>query len=135
MPDISEQKILHEIKTLEDKFDRLKSTLSEIAHTIEFLRGTLQHFNPEPKRYPRKQQAINVSVEDLAGKNIEEALIYIAEHNNNIINSRVARSLLVEAGILRGTQTSHTLWSHISESNRFEQIRRGCYGLVEEMRS
>ena len=130
MHEITEQKIQNEIKGLQDKADRLKLTLSEIEHAIESLMGTLQHFNPEPKRYARKQPALNVNIEELAGKNLEEALIYIAESNKDQLNSRAVRPLLIEAGVLRGNQTSHTLWSHISESDRFEQIARGIYRLV-----
>ena len=75
---------------------------------------------------------LDISPDELRGKPLEDALIFIAERNDGILPSTAARELLVEAGALRGNQTGNALWLALDRSERFARESKGRYRLVDE---
>ena len=54
---------------------------------------------------------LDISLDELRGKSLDDALIYIAERNAGVLPSSAARGLLVEAGVLTGSQVGNALWN------------------------
>ena len=133
MPDITMHAIQAEIDTLTRKADRLRSTLDGVEQRRNALQLTLQHFQePPPTKKRKRPVTLDVESSELQGKTLEEALIYIAEHNDEIVPSTAAREVLIDAGILKGTQIGHTLWAALGNSERFTREARGRYRLLPD---
>lgn len=133
MADLTMQTAQERIDHLTKKADRLRVELESVERDIGAVKRTIEIFSPPPPpKRVRTQEYLNVNADELRGKRLEEALIYIAERNNGVINSRAARYLLIDAGVLRGqpATTSHALSTELRESERFERITRGKYKLV-----
>lgn len=133
MPDITMDTIRKEIEVLERKAGRLRSALRDTERRRDALALTLEHFRPpEAKRARRRGAVLDISPDDLRGKTLEDALIYIAERNDGTLASTAARPVLVDAGVLRGSQVGNALWSALDRSERFEREAKGRYRLVDD---
>ena len=132
MPDITLPAIQSEIDSLTRKIDRLSATLKDAEQRREALALTIQHFQ-EPASPSRRRQSTTIDIEptELHGKTLNEALIYIAERNDGIVQSSEARHLLTEAGLLTGSQVGNRLWSALDHSERFTRESKGRYRLLE----
>ena len=131
MPELSTQSAREAIASLERKIERLKTALADAEHAQNALLKAVEFFSGNSGKPRRRRVEINVDIDELGGKRLEEALIYIAERSGGEIRSGHVRPLLVDAGILRGIQTSHALSAALRLSDRFESVSRGCYKLIE----
>ena len=124
--------IQEEINTLTRKVDRMRATLEDAERRRDALALTLQHFQkPSPSAKPRRATTLDIDPDDLHGKTLDEALIYIAEQNGGIVPSTAARHVLTEAGVLTGSQVGNRLWSALDHSERFTRESKGRYRLLE----
>ena len=94
---------------------------------------TLELFQPPAPKRVRRQTALDISPDDLRGKSLDDALIFIAERNAGVLPSTAARELLVDAGVLVGSQVGNTLWNALDRSERFERESKGRYRLVDDL--
>ena len=133
MSDITLPAIQSEIDSLTRKIDRLRATLEDSERKRAALSLTIQHFQ-EPSQPSRRLRAKTLDVEptELQGKTLEEALIYIAEQNEGIVHSTIARQVLTEAGVLTGSQVGNRLWSALDHSERFTRESKGRYRLLDD---
>ena len=133
MPDITLPAIQSEIDSLTRKIDRLRATLKDAEQRQGALALTIQHFQ-EPATPSRRRRSTTIDIEptELQGKTLDEALIYIAERNDGIVQSTGARHLLTEAGLLTGSQVGNRLWSALDHSERFTRESKGRYRLLED---
>ena len=132
MPDITMNSIQKEIDALTRKIDRLCATLKNAERSRDALKLTLEHFQPEQKQKRRRTVALDVSSDELRDKSLDEALIYIARRNDGVVPSTAAREVLIEAGVLKGSQVGNRLWAALDRSELFEREAKGQYRLVEE---
>ena len=132
MPDITAHSIQHEIDTLTRKVDRIRATLEDTVRRRDALALTLQHFEPSPPSRHRRATTLDIEPTELQGKSLDEALIYIAERNDGIVQSTGARHLLTEAGLLTGSQVGNRLWSALDHSERFMRESKGRYRLLDD---
>lgn len=132
MSDLTMQAAQDRIEQLTKRAERLRSELASVERDIGALQRTIAIFNPAPPTRVRTQEYLNVDPDELRGKRLEEALIFIAERNKGFINSRAARYVLVDAGVLRGkpATTSHALSTELRDSEKFERLARGKYRLA-----
>ena len=130
MPDITEMTIRDEIEALNRKIERLRGSLADAEQRRDALALTLEHFQPPAVKRTRRQADIDVSPDELRGKAIGEALLLIANRGGGILRSTVARELLVEAGVIRGTQAGNALWTALDRSKNFVREAKGRYRLL-----
>ncbi|MCY4602290.1 MAG: hypothetical protein OXF27_20495 [Acidobacteria bacterium] len=133
MNEINKTVILAELENLERKRERLAASLHEVTCVIEVLKKTIEHFDPTSKRRVVRQEVLNVDADELRGKSLEDALIYVAKRNDGIVRSSSVRPLLVESGVLRVKQTSHALSVALRTSEYFESVTRGKYRLRDHV--
>ena len=131
MPDFNRETVQEELVTLEAKIGRLENQLAEARAKRDTLKGTIEYFNPTPKRAPKRMANLGVEPDELHGMDLEDALVYVAERNNNVVTSGTVRPMLVDAGVLTGKQIHHKLSSTLRMSDRFENEQRGRYRLIE----
>lgn len=133
MPDITANSIQSEIDTLTRKVDRIRATLKDAERRRDALTLTLQHFQePSASAKPRRGTTLDVEPDELHGKTLDEALIYIAEQNDGMLSSTAARQVLTEARLLTGNQMGNRLWSALDRSDRFERETKGRYRLLPD---
>ncbi len=132
MPDFNRETVQEELVILEAKIGRLENQLAEACAKRDTLKGTIEYFNPTPKRAPKRMANLGIEPDELRGMDLEDALVYVAERNNNVVTSGTVRPMLVEAGVLTGKQIPHKLSSALRMSGRFENEQRGRYRLIGE---
>ena len=133
MPELSTHSAREEIDRLNRRIERLRTALDKTEQTRDAMLKTVEYFSENNVKPRRRRVQININIEELRGKRIEEALIYIAERSGGEVRSGHVRPLLADAGILRGTQISHALSSALRMSDRFESVSRGLYRLIGEL--
>ena len=133
MPDISADTLRAKALSLAQKIERLEETLKTTRQEHDALILTLDMFDPPSPKRTRRQTALDISPDDLRGKSLDDALIYIAEKNAGVLPSTAARVLLVDAGVLTGSQVGNTLWNALDQSERFERESKGRYRLVDDL--
>ena len=133
MPDITVDTIQSEIDALTRKIDRIRATLEDAERRRDALALTLQHFQ-EPSTPAKRRRATTIDIEpaELQGKTLDEALIYIAEQNDGMLQSTAARKVLTEAGVLKGNQIGNRLWAALDRSDRFTRETKGRYRLIPD---
>ena len=134
MPDISADTIRAKVESLARKIERLHDALTTAQQEHAALLLTLGLFQPAAPKRTRRQTALDISLDELRGKSLDDALIYIAERNAGVLPSTAARGLLVEAGVLTGSQVGNALWNALDRSERFERESKGRYRLVDDLR-
>ena len=132
MPDITMKAIQNEIDALTRRMDKLRATLENAELRRDALQLTLEHFQPAQKQKRRRATTLDVSPDELRDKSIDEALVYIAERNKGVVPSTAARKVLIEAGVLKGSQVGNRLWAALNRSERFEREEKGRYRLIPE---
>ena len=132
MCDITEKLIREKMESLTRKIERLQIALEAATRERDALATTLDVFQSTQPKRTHRSMALDISPEELRGKPLEDALIFIAERNDGIVPSTPARELLVEAGVLRGNQTGNALWLPLDRSERFARKSKGRYRLVDE---
>ena len=133
MCDITEKSIREKMESLSRKIERFQNALNAAVRERDALATTLEVFQPaKPKRTSRRM-VLDIAHDELHGRTLEEALIFIAERNDGILPSTQARELLMAAGVLRGNQTGNALWLALDRSERFTRESKGRYRLVDEL--
>ena len=133
MPDISADTIRAKALSLAQKIERLEEVLKATRQEHDALILTLDLFQPSVPKRTRRQTELDISPDDLRGKSLDDALIYIAEKNAGVLPSTAARVLLVDAGVLTGSQVGNKLWNALDQSERFERESKGRYRLVDDL--
>ena len=132
--DFNLKSVQQEIATLDKRIARLQAKLDAAKRDRDALLRTVKYFSPAPLPKKSRHAALNVDPDEIRGKDLEQALLFIAEHNDGVIVSNQVRPVLVEAGQLRGqpNTTSHALCTWLTESPRFERTGVGRYRLVDD---
>ena len=90
---------------------------------------------PEGEGQQTREALGDITADGLRGRDIEGALIRIAEANDGIVLSHLARPVLTEAGFLRGNSqaTSSRLYEALMQSECFESLpKRGHWRILPE---
>ena len=132
MCDITEKSIREKMESLAKKIERLQALLEAATRERDALSMTLAIFQPPPPKSVQRKMSLDVSPDELRGKALNDALIIIAERNDGVLPSTPAREMLVEAGVLRGSQTGNALWLALDRSKRFTRESKGRYRLVDD---
>ena len=133
MCDINEKLIREKMESLSRTIERLQKTVDDAQRKRDALALTLQVFQPAPPKRTSRTAALDISADELRGRPLEEALIFIAERNDGVLPSTPAREVLIEAGVLRGLQTGNALWLALDRSERFTRESKGRYRLLDEV--
>ena len=112
---ISERTIRAKIKELSDQKDDVDEKTHALQTTLEIFRA-IPTFDD-----------LNVSVSELRGLRLADALCLLARRHNWRIESRVVRPALIEAGVLPAEKASTMLFDALSNSECFESKSRGVY--------
>ena len=88
-------------------------------------------FQPAQKQKRRRATTLDVSPDELRDKSIDEALA-ISPNETRESCLAAARKVLIEAGVLKGSQVGNRLWAALNRSERFEREEKGRYRLVPE---
>ena len=131
MQDFNMETVQKALVSLEAKIGNLESQLAAARAKRETLKGTIEYFNPTPKRASKNVVDIKVEPDELRGMELEEALVFIAQRNDDIVTNKSVRPLLVEAGVLHAKQISHKLSLTLTNSVYFEKERTGTYRLLQ----
>ena len=128
---------LEELKfSLAAKVERLTRSLGEAKRQYDAIVTSLELLDPLPSARRGQPASIGVSVDELSGKNLKDALLYIAEKSDGILRVTQARRLLVEAEIVRpGQSGSNRVNAILGEMHRqFQRIpdRKGRYRLIDD---
>ena len=127
---ITENAIREKIYDLTEKSVELKRQQEEIIRHLDALNTTLRLFDSESEPEPaKKPHDTNVTVDELRGKSLPEAVRAFAERHDGVIASHRARPMLIEAGVVSAAQSSRLLYEYLSRAVEFETVRRGVYRL------
>ena len=133
--ELTMESVTDAIQALDKQIERWESRLADARRKRDALKLTADYFSPATATTLRRRRSgLNVDPDAVRGMDLEQALLFIAEHNNGIVINSEARPILVEAGVLRGKQStvSHTLCRALAESPRFSRETNGRYRLVDE---
>ncbi len=132
MRDVSADEFKSTLDKLDHQISRLKTALAAAEAKRDAVRLACEVFDPKPAKRSRRKAPLSIDPDALRGMGLDDALVYIADHNGGVIHSTPAREALVEAGVLKGNNTKQILWEKLSGSERFEQVARGKYRLLDE---
>ena len=135
MRDVSADEFKSTLDKLDRQISRLKTALADAEARRDAVRLACEVFDPKPVKRARRKAPLSIDPDVLRGMDLDAALVYIADHSDGVIRSTPAREALVEAGVLKGNNTKQLLWEKLSGSDRFEQVGRGQYRLVDESRA
>ena len=128
---MEEESRLQEIRVrLERKVERLARQYEETKKQYESVviaMGLLT--DPSTKGFSDGKTSIEV--DELAGKTLKQALLYVAEKHGGVLSVTPARKFLIEAGVVRNGQSgSNRINSTLMEMAEFERVSRGKYRLA-----
>lgn len=133
MKELTLETIESDIKEAVKKVSRLEKSLQTARFELDALQHVYQRYSEPPaKRKPLVPGNLGIDPEVLVGVTLEDALVKIAGVNNGVLVSTPTRKLLEESGHLSESQSGKELYLFLKSSNRFEQISRGRYQLLEE---
>ena len=95
--ELTMQSAQRELDLLTKRIDRLELKLQDAKLDRDALVRTIEMFNPTPKP-KRRRHPLAVEPDAVRGMEIEQALLFIAEHSDGHLASGPAREILVEAG-------------------------------------
>ena len=115
---------------LSEKRDAAARRLESFENDLTALRRTISIIEPG-QQGKASNQDIGVTVAEIESMTQLNALVYIAQKNNNQLHVTPARHLLLEAGLLTNTDTaSSVINTTISRSGKFDPVKRGVYQLI-----
>ena len=115
---------------LSEKRDAAARRLESFENDLTALRRTISIIEPG-QQGKASNQDIGVTVAEIESMTQLNALVYIAQKNNNQMHVTTARHLLLEAGLLTNTDTaSSVINTTISRSGKFDPVKRGVYQLI-----
>ena len=126
--------IENQLHALIQKKEKLSTQLETLDADIAACQRVLNLVSPKGQKL---NSAIHVTADQLRGKELEDALIYIAEKHHGLVNTYHTRPILIDAGVLKGDseETSRHLNNALRKSKCFERAdkngRRGNWRLIK----
>ena len=126
------------LEKMEAHKKELEEVLAHVHHAIAATESALERVN-RTVRAVREISPTEFTEQSLlkllsSFRALDEALVFLAEHNDGYLNSYDARPLLVDAGFLKGSPSTVSTRLHeaLEKSERFESLnRRGRWSLVD----
>ncbi|MCI0529554.1 MAG: hypothetical protein L0Y56_19100 [Nitrospira sp.] len=109
---------------LKAKQDKLLKRIEQIEHELCSVETTLGLLRPAGTTES------GITPEEIVDLKPIDALVVVAQRDGGRLKSTQARSLLVEAGVIKGQNASSIIYNTIERSERFQKIKRGEYRLA-----
>ena len=130
-------RILEKREVLRKELGQVEDDMAACQKVIALIRPPVETTGAQPEGEGRQSWANggDITADGLRGLDIEGALIQIAEANEGVVLSHLARPVLTEAGLIRGDRraTSSRLYEALVQSECFESLpKRGRWRLLPE---
>jgi hypothetical protein len=119
------------IQRLEGNKARLAEKLAEVTKNLDALH-TAKLLLAGGSTSKEAEPISTISSRELQGKTHLQALEYIAQHSENRLRISVAKALMANAGLFKGSPKNHynILFTIITRSGRYKRVRPGEYELL-----